>query len=143
MKRLGLIMVFVMAMVLLVGCNWLPFFPDPDPVEPVEVLSADVIVVEWVQLDDEPDPGVDPVYDAVIDIEYLITNTGTVDIDFSKILFEVTYVDFKKDVYEVWFDGIGVEVGCYESGYLTDVWVGSREVADVEAVEWELASYGE
>ena len=130
-------MVFVFAMTLLVGCNWLePFLPTPDPVEPAEVLSADVIVVEW-----EQDLLAVPIAD-VIDIEYLITNTGTLDIDFSKILFEVTYVDISKDVYTTdWFDGGGVEVGCYESGEVKGVWVGNREVADVVAVDWELASY--
>lgn len=135
MKKLMILLVFILGMALLVGCNWtLPFF-DPDPIEPVEVLSADVIVVEWIQ-----ESG-DKVYADVIDVEYLITNTGTVDIDFSKILFEVTYVEIDKDIYMVWFDGVGVDVDCYESGYLTEVWVGAREVAEVVAVEWELASY--
>ena len=112
----------------LVGC--IPgITPTPEPEEPIDVLSADVIVIAWEQNLDE------------INIDYLITNTGTADIDFSKILFEVTYKDFIKDVYMVWIDGIGVEIGCYESGYLENIWIGDREVIDVVATEWELASY--
>ncbi len=119
---------------LFVGCNgWDIPFITPD--EPAEVTSAEVVVVEWEQA------VVDGELEDVIDIDYLITNTGTVDIDFSNILFEVTYEDFTKDVYLVWIDGIGAEVGLYERGYLEDVWVGNREVANVDAVEWELASY--
>lgn len=129
MRNKVLLLAFTMFLVLaLVGCKFIT--PDTDePVEPVEALSAEVIVIGWEQEMDE------------INIDYLITNTGTVNIDFSKILFEVTYKDINKDVYMVWIDGIGVEVGCYESGYITEVWVGFREVIDVVAIDWELASY--
>lgn len=134
MKKLGIMIIFILALALLVGCDWAPLFPGLGPVEPepVEVLSADVVVTEWEQLGE---------YDEEISVVYLMTNTGTVNIDFSKILLEVTYGDLTKDVYTVWIDSIAVEVGCYESGYAQEVWVGNREVVEVVATEWELASY--
>ena len=132
MRNKTLLLILIALLVLaLVGC--IPgITPTPEPEEPVEVLSADVIVIAWEQQE--------PLTDVII-IDYLITNTGTIDIDFSKILFKVIYKDIEKDIYMVWLDGIGVKVGCYESGHITEVWVGKREVADVVAVDWELISY--
>lgn len=133
MKKLSIIPIIILAIILLAGCDLSIFTPDLE--EPIDVLSADVIVVDWEQL------VIDEEYDDEISIEYLITNTGTVDIDFSKILFKIIYGDIDKDEYYVWIDGVAVDVGCYESGYATGVWVGNRKVVDVVPVEWKLASY--
>ncbi len=133
MRNKILILALAMFLVLaLVGCKFITP-PTPDPVEPAEVLSADVIVIHWIESEKYPEDS--------IDIEYLITNTGTVDIDFSKILFEVTYEELDRDIYTFWIDGVGVDVDCYKRVYVKDVWVGDREVADVVAIDWELASY--
>jgi hypothetical protein len=124
MRNKILILALAMFLILaLVGCN---FITPPTP-GPVEVLSAEVIVIKWEQPDD------------YVNIDYLITNIGTIDIDFSKVLFEVTYED--EGIYTIWKDGVSIGVDCCEIVSIEDIWVGDKVVSDVVAIDWELASY--
>lgn len=96
MKKLFVFLVAALMMVMLVGCDWLPSLPSPEPdpiVEPVEILSADVEIINWVQGEEE------------VEVTYEITNTGTVDIAYYKILFKVTYAD---GVYIIWHEKVGI-----------------------------------
>ena len=80
MKKLGIIMVFILVLTLLVGCDWAPLIPGLVP-EPVGEMTAEVEVINWV-------PG-----EGEITVNYKITNTGAIDIDYYEILFEVEYVE--------------------------------------------------
>lgn len=127
LKKLGFIMVLIMTLIFLVGCEWLPIVPEPDPIaEPVEILKADVEIINWVQEEGE------------VEITYEITNTGTVDIAYYKILFEITYGD--GSIYIIWYEKVGiafanneiVEVVIEVSDEVTKI-----DIADLKLTEWK------
>lgn len=129
MKKLGLIMVFILALALMVGCDWAPLIPGlgPDPVEPVEEMTAEVEIINWI-------PGED-----IVTVNCEITNTGTIDIDFYEILFEVLYVEdsvYKPKEYIA--EGVDLEVG--ECRVLVfDIEDILDEVAGVKVLDLKLA----
>lgn len=113
----------VLAMTAMVGCDWLPFIPEP--VEPTEVLSADVEIINWVQDEDE------------VIVTYEIINTGTVDIAYYKVLFEVTYVD--DSVYTIWHEKVGID---FADDEIVEVIIEvSDEVARVDIVDLKLTEW--
>lgn len=125
MKKLGLIMVFILALVCLVGCDWLPLFPGSEPVDPVETLSADVEIINWVQ-----DEG-------VVVVTYEITNTGDVDIAYYKIEFEVVYTDYS--VYILWHEKVGI---AFAGSEIVEVIIEvSDEVARVNSIDLKLTEW--
>lgn len=126
MKKLGILIMVILAMTLLVGCDWLPFIPGPEP-EPTEVLSADIEIINWVQVQDE----------GAVVVTYEITNTGTVDIAYYKILFKVTYVDDSE--YTIWHEKEGIFfAGSEIVELLIDV---SGEIARVDVMDLKLTEW--
>lgn len=114
-------MVLIMVLALFVGCVSV----TPDIVDPVETLSADVEIINWVQ-------GID-----TFTVKYEITNTGTVDIAYYKLKFEVTYVD--DSVYTIWHEKVGIAVGSDE---IVEVIIEvSDEVARVDIVDLKLTEW--
>jgi len=126
LKKLGFIMVLIMTLIFLVGCEWLPIVPEPDPIaEPVEILKADVEIINWVQEEGE------------VEITYEITNTGTVDIAYYKILFEVIYED--GSVYNIWHEKVGIT---FAGAEIVEVIIGvSAEVVRVNIVDTKLTEW--
>ena len=127
MKKLGLIMVFILALTLLVGCDWAPLIPGLGPEEPVDEMTAEVEMINWI-------PG-----EEIVTVNCEITNTGTVDIDFYEILFEVEYIE--DSVYkpkEYYVEGIDLEVGECEilEFDIEDI---LDEVAGVKVLDLKLA----
>lgn len=127
LKKLGFIMTLIMVLIFLVGCEWLPIVPEADPVvEPVETLKADVEIINWVQDEGE------------IELTYEITNTGTVDIAYYKILFEVTYED--GGVYTIWHEKVGIS---FASAEIVEVIIGVSDevvrvnITDLKLTEWK------
>jgi len=126
MKKLAIVLMIVLAMTVLAGCDWLPFLPDtPEPVIPVETLSANVEIINWVQDEGE------------MELTYEITNTGTVDIAYYKIQFEVTYGDGSS--YMIWLEKEGI---VYADSEIVETLIAvSEEVTRVDVVDLKLTEW--
>jgi len=130
MKKILTLLIVVLALVTLVGCDWLPFVPGPvEPVEPVETLSANVELINWVQEEE------------VVTATYKIINTGTVDIAHYKIMFKLTYADgsiYRTEWYEE-AEGIafaGKETVVVEIEDVTKV-VTRADIEEYKLTEWK------
>jgi len=126
MKKILMILMVILAMTVLAGCDWLPFVPDtPAPVIPVETLSADVEIINWVQDEGE------------MELTYEITNTGTVDIAYYKIQFEITYEDGSS--YITWFEKEGI---AFAGNEIIEIIIPvAEEVTRVDVVDLKLTEW--
>jgi hypothetical protein len=129
LKKLTVLLVVVLAMVVLAGCDWLPFLPGPDePVEPVETLSASVELINWIQEED------------VVTVTYEIINVGTVDIAHYKTMFKLTYADasvYKTEWYE---EAEGIAFAGKET-VVVEIENVPKEVARVDIEEYKLTEW--
>lgn len=121
-----MLMVFILGIALLVGCDWLPFIPGPDdPVVPVVELSADVEIINWVQDEGE------------VVVTYEITNTGAVEIAYYKILFKITYAD--ESEYVIWHEKVGI---AFADNEIVEVIIDvSDEVARIDVIDVKLTEW--
>jgi len=129
MKKLSMILLILVMAFLMSGCeigDFLPFVtPDPEP--EVVALSAEVEIINWVQEEGE------------IALTYKLTNTGTVDVAYYKILFKVTYED--ESYYLVWYEKEGVLFAGNETVeivILVSDPVGRVDVMDLKLTEWKF-----
>lgn len=126
MKKLGILIMAVLVIIMFSGCNFLDtILPDPDPVIPVETLSADVEIINWVQDESE------------IALTYEIENIGTVDIAYYKIQFEVTYAD--GTAYILWYEKVGITFA--DSEIVEVIIAVSEEVARVDVIDVKLTEW--
>jgi len=125
MKKIVMVLMIILVMTVLVGCDWLPFVPDTPA--PIETLSADVEIINWIQDEGE------------VVATYEITNTGTVDIAYYKIEFEVKYAD--NSVYTIWHEKVGIAFADSEIVEViipvADI-IARVDVVNVKLTEWKF-----
>lgn len=126
MKKLGIVLMIAFVMAMFAGCNFLDtILPGQDPVIPVETLSANIEIINWVQDEGE------------IELTYELTNTGTVAIAYYKVQFEVTYAD--GTAYIIWFEKAGI---AFAGSEIVEILIEvSEEVARVDIMDLELTEW--
>jgi uncharacterized protein involved in high-affinity Fe2+ transport len=126
MKRKVLISVYMLLILVLVGCS--------GPIASLKILSANFIITDWNQNYYEySGEWSDYVY-----VYYEVENTGNVEIDYYKVYLTVTCADGSK--YYDWTNGLSVGVGHKYSDY-TMVNVAGKRAVSVVITDWELTHY--
>ena len=77
-------------------------------------------------------------YSTYVDVYFKVTNTGSIDIDYYKVWFEVRCAD--GSTFQEWTNGLGVSPGTYVSDY-TLINVAGKQATSVTTTRFEVESY--
>ena len=120
--------IIVLLFISISGC-FAPYIAPPPP-NPTGSFS----VTEWTQRYSDYSEE----YSSYVYVYFNVTNTGSCDIDYYKVWFEVTCADGSK--FQDWTNGSGVTPGAYISD-MTMINVAKKQAVSVAVTNYELTTY--
>ena len=123
-RRVILLLIVLFVGVVLAGCYVPP--PPPSPEAEFEITGWEQNYYEFFQ------------EYGLVQVNYRVTNTGLVEIDYYEVWFEVRCFD--GSTYQEWTNGLNVGVGKYATDY-TYIDTADKQAVEVTITDYELTSY--